>query len=642
MTVSAALEQVREAPRLTIAMRKAVVLTAAAARSVDPLEDAKRLCNAIERDDPVVATAAVHALGAIANPFANDVLLELLRRGDQPLVSHAAWVFGARMPSPAAIPLLVELVSAGGFTAMLAERTLIEWTRLCPDEMCGGLLPQEFWPQTVRPTSDRSHLSHLNRSHSGDGIVIVQPFLHARLDGSGSWLGAGDGGGIASLLRSLGNSLAVLDAVDEVITITRAEPLDNGGHAPLSGYLSDKHRIERIPYGTLPTVPWREAWQFRTLLEREMFAIGQALHGRRVVWHLRMADVGTLAASAVARRLGHRVVFTAAPDPHVVIDALQADGRLDRARFGIEDTACQYWFRARMVERLSELVDHIALLPRPTLHQELVELVGLDPLDLHTRSTVVAEGVDVHAIDEALSRSAGLAIQNKALVGRGSAAANTPSVAPVVATVLAGLPRQRQGLPWILAVGRLNPLKGLHRIVAALAMHKHIAASFNLVIVGGDLSDPSPDEQSTLDQISHAGAALADGVVTLLGHRPPQEICDLLVHGAQTNSVYVCASDKEEFGLAIVEALAAGMVVVAPQRGGPITYIANGCNGVLCDTSSVAALANAIGRAAVMADDDVRRTNARAQVRNELSIEAMAQRLSTIYETLVPAEIGVA
>ena len=84
--------------------------------------------------------------------------------------------------------------------------------------------------------------------------------------------------------------------------------------------------------------------------------------------------------------------------------------------------------------------------------------------------------------------------------------------------------------------------------------------------------------------------------MTVLGHRPPADICDLLVHAAEHDAIYVCASDKEEFGLAIVEALAAGLVVVAPQRGGPRTYIDHGRNGVLCDTASVPAIAEAIDR----------------------------------------------
>ncbi len=615
--VDDALQLLRQAPSVTRALRAAETLAALAVRSTEPDRDARRLRDSIEHDDDVTGIGAVHALGTIADPLVDRVLVRLLDIGDQPLVSHAAWVLAARAPSAAAVGLLQDLVGAGGFTGMLAERTLIEWSRDAPDRV-----PM---PTTVLALPDASDRSHLSRSrHVHGGLVIVQLFLHARLDGSGSSIGAGDAGGIASLLRSLGTSLSRLDTVDEVITITRAEP-DRVGDVTLSGWLADRHRIERIAYGTAATIPWREAWQYRVLLELELDAIGRALGDRRVVWHLRMADVGTLAASAVARRLGHRVVFTAAPDPHVVLDALEADGRLDRARFGVEDAAYQYWFRARMVERLSAQVDHLTLMPRPNLHAELVELVGLDPVDLDRRSDVVPEGVDVGAVDQAIARRS---------IGTASA----------VESVLASMPDHRRALPWILSVGRLHPMKAPHRIVAAAAWLPTLNERFNVVIVGGDIDDPSPDERSSLDMI-RAASTMGDGTgldgVFVLGRRPPAEVCDLLVHAAESGGVYVCASDKEEFGLAIVEALAAGMVVVAPQRGGPRTYIDDGISGVLCDTSSVQALASAVERATSLADDRGRIERSRAFVRAELSIETMAQRLADIYEALSPADVSV-
>ncbi len=615
--VAFALSRLESSTRLTDALRDAELLATAALRSADPSTDARQLGIAIDVGDDVTAIAAVHALGGIADPFADQVLVSLVRLGDQPLVSHAAWVLAARAPSMVAVPFLQDLFRAGGFTGMLAERTLIEWARMAPGRVSVpnvGLL---------RVPIDRSHLGR--RSRWRGGAVIVQPFLHASLDAAGSSLGAGDAGGIASLLRSLGTSLARCDTIDEVITITRAAP-NESGDVVVSGFLGEGHRIERIPYGSGATVPWREAWQYRVVLERELDAIGRALGDRRVVWHLRMADVGTLAASAVARRLGHRVVFTAAPDPHVVIDALETDGRLVRARFGIEDAAYQYWFRARMVERLSTQVDRLTLMPRHRVHANLIELVGLDPADLANRSDIVPEGVDVTAVDQALDRHT----------------AGTTSAADAI---LGGIPTERRALPWILTVGRLHPMKGPHRIVAALGFRPTLLAQFNLVIVGGDLGDPSPDERSTLELIGEAAATLDPGIdrggVVVVGHRRPSQVCDLLVHAAEFGGVYVCASDKEEFGLAIVEALAAGMVVVAPERGGPRTYIDDGVNGVLCDTSSIAALADAIERAAALAGDRGRIERSRAFVRAELSIDTMAERLAGIYTSLLPAGMPV-
>ena len=128
----------------------------------------------------------------------------------------------------------------------------------------------------------------------------------------------------------------------------------------------------------------------------------------------------------------------------------------------------------------------------------------------------------------------------------------------------------------------------------------------------------------------------------MLGHRPPADICDLLVHAAEHDAIYVCASDKEEFGLAIVEALAAGLVVVAPQRGGPRTYVDHGRNGVLCDTASVPAIAAAIDQADTMRADPDRRATSRTHVRAEMSVDAMAETLAGIYGSLAPAASNAA
>ena len=605
-TTTSALACVRSSPKLTVALRDAALLIDSATRSSNPDRDGRILCAAIETDDDVTAIAAIHALAAIRSQVADRVLIEVLTGGEAPLIGHAAWALAARAPSSDGVPLLEGLVAGGGFTGMLAERTLVEWLRLTP-----GVNPGLSNRGVVAAPEDRSHLRGVDDSA---GLVVVQPFLHARLDNAGSLLGAGDAGGIASLLRSLGSSLSTVDDIGEVITVTRA----SSSNESLSGYLGAGHRIERIRYGSGPTVPWREAWQYRLLLEREFTAIGRALGDRRVVWHLRMADVGTLAAAAAARRLGHAVVFTAAPDPHVVIDALEADGRLDRARFGVEDAACHYWFRARMVERLSAQVDHLSLLPRPGVHRDLIELVGLDSDDLVMRSDIVPEGVDVTAIDAAIRRRI-VATQ----------------LAPAVEEVLRSIPVKRRHLPWVLTVGRLHPMKGAHRIPTAIA-GTPVAERFNVVIVGGDLDQPSPDERSALDLIRDASRLCGPGLVAVIGHSPPAEICDLLVHGAETGGIYVCASDKEEFGLAIVEALGAGMAVVAPVRGGPSTYVTDNVSGVLCDTSSTTALRDAIGRAAALATSRERIEASRRFVRAELSIGTMAQRLAAIYTALVP------
>jgi glycosyltransferase involved in cell wall biosynthesis len=58
--------------------------------------------------------------------------------------------------------------------------------------------------------------------------------------------------------------------------------------------------------------------------------------------------------------------------------------------------------------------------------------------------------------------------------------------------------------------------------------------------------------------------------------------------------VLVNASDLEPFGIAIIEAMAREVAVVAVDSGGPSEFIEAGQNGVLARSASPAALADAL------------------------------------------------
>ena len=80
--------------------------------------------------DDVSALAAIHALGSVDHESVDELLLALLVDGDEPFAGHAAWAMAARRSTLAAIDALARLAAGEGFSAMLAERTLVEWARL--------------------------------------------------------------------------------------------------------------------------------------------------------------------------------------------------------------------------------------------------------------------------------------------------------------------------------------------------------------------------------------------------------------------------------------------------------------------------------------------------------------------------------
>lgn len=613
------MREIDRAVKLSSALRQAENLRSLAPRSLDPARDARRLARWLRSGDDVSALSALHALAAVADPLADRVLLSLLLGENSWLAAHAAWALSARRSSPTALAPLARMVSRGGFAAMLAERTLLEWANRESGPTLSAIRSLEGDNPTGRLASlERSLVQHVDRKPAtpgfprSAGLVVIQPFLHAYIDRAGSGLGVGDAGGIASLLQSLGTALAGLAEIEEVVTVTRRQ-----GSEPGREVLGPGHRVERIQIGPSGALPCSQAWPYRLDIQKEFEAIGESFSGRNVVWHLRMADVGTLAAAAAAQRLGQPVVFTAAPDPHSVLDALMETGRLSRRQFGSQDAIHHYWFRSRMVERLTAQSDRLVLLPRPNLERDLIELIGVEANDLARRSTRLAEGVDVGQIDRAQER----------LDERGPA--------PAVERILESLPAARRDLPWMLMVGRLTPTKGAQRLVEAVLADPSLVNRANIVLVGGDLDQPSADESATLQLIEGAAAGAPAGLVTLTGHLPRACVSDLLVYAAAQAGVYVCASDKEEFGLAIVEALAAGMVVVAPCRGGPSHYIKQGEIGLLCDTLSISELGRAIQQAWRLAGDGGRARRSRAMVRRDLSVEQMARGLASVYARAV-------
>jgi glycosyltransferase involved in cell wall biosynthesis len=180
-------------------------------------------------------------------------------------------------------------------------------------------------------------------------------------------------------------------------------------------------------------------------------------------------------------------------------------------------------------------------------------------------------------------------------------------------------------------------------LVEAWAGDPVLSASCNLLVVGGDLEEPSRDELAELSRID-AAIARHDGPgrgLLLAGHQPHATVAAWLAavrHGCAGRSaaggIYVSASLKEEFGLAILEAMASSLVVVAPDGGGPATYVRGGVTGILTDTTSAAALAAATRRALDLAASPTateRAARELATLRERFSIDTMATALGEVY-----------
>lgn len=648
----------------------------------------------------VAALAAIEVLGAWRDPSVGWRLVELLDHPEPVVARHASWRLMSAAPVTEAFLPLAHRATLGGIDTLHAHLTLRRWARLEPRSVVssvGRLLPTvESSAQRARlvdvlsvadhPTADttlsliaadrtealaprqvaisalgqrraagsRMLLESLARGDEdvamlaafatddlmrsastagtadAGGLRVAQLTMAGRLEPGLQSGGRGDTGGVASLLVSLGQTLAERQEVAQVITIGPGTWNDVIVGQPGDG--DDHHLYAALPVGD-EARPWTSstgAWEQLPAIERGLTSV-LARVGPVDLLHLRMADVGTLAAANVAQRLGIPICFSLAPDPHGVIRSRQSTGELDRTTFVQRETDEHFWFRARLVERLAAEASRIALFPRRD-HGELLRDLAVRPTG---RSLVVPEGIDVSELRQAELDIAG-------------AVSTTHSLGGDVLDDLANrLPPDRRHLPLVLSVGRLQPIKGMDRVVRAWAADEDRWASSNLVLVGGDLTAPSAAERSVLRCIDEAVGPdhPARSGLILCGGRPRSDVARLLAAtvagrpGAWApGGVYVNGAYKEEFGLALLEALAVGLPVVAPAVGGPSTYVDDGDTGILVAPDGD--LGRAIDQAFALVGRPGRAGRARSLVETHYSIAQMADRLLQLYRPSVGAFAG--
>ena len=691
MGIQTSLDAVVEADRLVDALRLADELAFDAGRD-GGARTIRVLTRALDGDDQFAAIAATHALAQVFDLQADIALSGLLSSDRLFLREHSAWALASRLPRFDAVGRLIGMVSGGGFGGMIAQRTLEQWSAPTPEHIAIGLEGALLGTTesgaryrlvetlglvrdriAVRPlvriardanehesvrvaavsalgqrrddagivevlaefTSGEGYLADVARlaivdlsvtgsGHTGStgALTVAQLFLHADIDANLTQAGSGDNGGIATLLVRLGNALVEGDGagergVERVVTMSRGSA--DGALTSVSDLdtTARGHVYGRVPLLSEP-VQSANAWPLRVAARR---GIRRMLRASGVdIVHLRMADVGSLAAADVARELDIPVVFTVAPDPHAVIQSLDLSGQLDHANFGEVDEREHFWFRTRLVQQLAANAAHTVLFPRPELERDMRQLVGIDITAHPERHTIVPEGIDLGVVDRAVAGTTD----------------------PALVELLSGLPEHRRGLPLVVSVGRFHRVKGMATIVDAWASGA-LRDRANLLLIGGSLQNPTADEREQLDLMDAivAPAERLENGLLLAGHRPNDTVASWVasvrrgVPGlAAPRGVYVCGSLKEEFGIALLEAMATGLLVVDPDGGGPATYVRQGETGFLTRTWDVDALRSSMIEAldASQAEtDDTRATISRATVEASFTIQAMASALGSVY-----------
>jgi glycosyltransferase involved in cell wall biosynthesis len=176
-------------------------------------------------------------------------------------------------------------------------------------------------------------------------------------------------------------------------------------------------------------------------------------------------------------------------------------------------------------------------------------------------------------------------------------------------------------------VGRLQPWKGQHRLLAVIARLREDGHAVHGLIVGGKALGLSPEYEPYLHRLADE-FGISDSV-TFTGQVPD---------GAKymaAMDVFVNASIREPFGIVLLEAMAAGLPTVAYDSGGPREIIEPGRSGLLVAERTEQALAAAIET--LLVDPELRRRlgeAARERVEREFTAERMTRDIEKRLEEL--------
>lgn len=171
---------------------------------------------------------------------------------------------------------------------------------------------------------------------------------------------------------------------------------------------------------------------------------------------------------------------------------------------------------------------------------------------------------------------------------------------------------ERTDLPCIVASSRLDPKKNHLALVEAFAGSHALREKANLVIITGHIDDPlrqyeqtTGSERAVLEDIMNVvDTADLNGEITMFALRGQGALAAGYRFFARRQSVFALTAFYEPFGLAPLEAIAAGLPAVVTKNGGPSESLREGDTdyGVLVDPTDPEEIS--VGLYELIADED--------------------------------------
>ena len=388
------------------------------------------------------------------------------------------------------------------------------------------------------------------------GLIMMQSMFYGDFDDSGK----GDNGGLAVFLKSLGNEMSKDERVSSIVTITINQKLDK----PFIKYYSDNHLYMRLPIYI--DMSKRDPFIKRELfIKRYIYKLLKRTNVIPDIFHIRYLDNASKSISTLRKELNKKLVFTLTPDPH--------RNMFDKCGKLIEFSFNEFLEKLNKIKIGDELLyesDGILGIGNIEVKKEL-ELYFPQLMQEHItkKITMIGEGIESSPdIDFKTEQE---------------------TMKCLIETI--GIQKEFFDKPIILNVGRLNPIKGQEFLLKAWG-NSRLCETHNLLIMGGDLENPNKEEKVIIncfkeylddnahlkDRFVHAKAIPNDNIMIIEK--------SIMRKKLDYPHIYICSSIKEEFGIAILEAMVQKFLILAPIRGGVKSYINHGINGFLIDTSS--------------------------------------------------------
>jgi glycosyltransferase involved in cell wall biosynthesis len=173
-------------------------------------------------------------------------------------------------------------------------------------------------------------------------------------------------------------------------------------------------------------------------------------------------------------------------------------------------------------------------------------------------------------------------------------------------------------------VGRMQPWKNHHMVLAAIEQLVRAGHDLHMVVVGGTAHGRSPGYEGELrEQAARAG--MSDRV-SFVGHETDVDPYYALF------DVFVLGSADEPFGLVVIESMASGVPTIAVDCAGPAEILEHEQTGWLVERADVALFAAAIAR---VADDPAARASIAADGRREYERRFTEMRMAQEFEEML-------